>query len=67
MLELGKVIIARDGQRFMIVTLPNGEKGLLDLDNYRVRNVKDITDYINRYHFGALGIVESLVLNKKLK
>ena len=49
---LGKTIITRDGERFMVVSFTDGEKGLLNLDDYKVRKVDDITNYICQYHFG---------------
>lgn len=61
---LGKTIITRDGERFMVVSFPDGEKGLLNLDNYQVRKVDDITDYICKYHFGIYAIADSLILTK---
>ena len=64
MLKLSQIIIANDGQRFMVVLAPNGDKGLLDLSNYQVRCVDDIEDYIRVYHFGILTISDSLILSK---
>ena len=64
MLELGKIIICRDGKRFMVVSFPNGEKGLLNLDNYQVRKVEDITNYVSQFHFGVLAISDSLILSR---
>ena len=61
---LGKTIITRDGERFMVVSFPNGDKGLLNLDNYQVRKVEDITNYICQYHFGIYDIADTLILNK---
>ena len=61
---LGKVIIARDAERFLIVSFPNGDKGLLNLDTYKVKSVDDIMDYINHFHFGVYSIVDSLILIK---
>ena len=61
---LGKTIITRDGERFMAVSFPDGEKGLLNLDDYKVRKVDDITDYIVHYHFGIYAIADSLILTK---
>ena len=61
---LGKTIITRNGERFMVVSFQNGDKGLLNLDNYQVRKVDDITDYICKYHFGIYAIADSLILNK---
>ena len=61
---LGKMIIARDGERFIVVSLQNGEKGLLNLDNYQVRKVDDITNYICQFHFGVYDIVDTLILTK---
>lgn len=61
---LGKMIIARDGERFIVVSFPNGEKGLLNLDNYEVRKVDDITNYIVQFHFGIYAIVDTLILTK---
>ena len=61
---LGKMIIARDGERFIVVSLQNGEKGLLNLDNYQVRKVEDITNYICQFHFGVYDIVDTLILTK---
>ena len=61
---LGKMIITRDGERFMVVSFQNGDKGLLNLDNYKVRKVDDITDYIVQYHFGIYDIADTLILNK---
>ena len=61
---LGKTIITRDGERFMVVSFQNGDKGLLNLDNYKVRKVDDITDYIVHYHFGIYDIADTLILNK---
>ena len=61
---LGKIIIARDGKRFMIISISNEDEGLLDLDNYKVRNVEDIKNYINQYHFGIYAIVDTLILTK---
>ena len=49
---LGKMVICRDAERFIVVSFPNGDKGLLNLDNYEVRKVDDITDYICHYHLG---------------
>ena len=40
------------------------DEGLLDLDNYRVRNVEDIKSYINQYHFGIYTVTDSFILNK---
>lgn len=62
MLKLSQIIIANDGQRFMVVLAPNGDKGLLDLSNYQVRCVDDIMNYISQYHFGVYAITDSLVL-----
>lgn len=64
MLELGKIIICRDGKRFMIISISNEDEGLLDLDNYRVRNVEDIKSYVNQYHFGIYTVTDSFILNK---
>ena len=61
---LDKMIITRDGKRFMVVSFPNGDKGILNLDNYEVRKVDDITNYICQYHFGIYAIVDSLILTK---
>ena len=61
---LGKTIITRDGERFMAVSFPDGEKGLLNLDDYKVRKVDDITNYICQYHFGIYDIADTLILNK---
>ena len=61
---LGKTIITRDGERFIVVSFPNGDKGLLNLDNYEVRKVDDITNYICQFHFGIYAIADSLILNK---
>ena len=61
---LGKMIIARDGKRFMVISISNEDEGLLDLDNYRVRKVEDIMDYINHFHFGVYAIVDTLILTK---
>lgn len=61
---LGKMIITRNGERFMVVSFPNGDKGLLNLDNYEVRKVDDITDYICKYHFGVYDIVDTLILTR---
>ena len=61
---LGKMIICRDAERFMVVSFPNGDKGLLNLDNYKVKQVDDITNYICQYHFGIYAIADSLILNK---
>ena len=61
---LGKMIIARDGERFIVVSFPNGDKGLLNLDNYEVRKVDDITNYICQYNFGIYAIADTLILNK---
>ena len=61
---LGKMIIARDGERFIVVSFPNGDKGLLNLDNYEVRKVDDITNYVCQYHFGIYDIADTLILNK---
>ena len=61
---LGKVIICRDTERFMVVSFLNGDKGLLNLDNYEVRKVDDITNYICQYHFGIYAIADSLILTK---
>lgn len=60
----GKMVITRDGERFMIVSFPNGDKGLLNLDNYEVRKVDDITNYVCQYHFGVFDIVDTLILTK---
>ena len=64
MLKLSQIIITRDGQRFMVVLAPNGDKGLLDLSNYQVRCVDDIEDYIRVYNFGILTISDSLILSR---
>lgn len=61
---LGKTIICRDAERFMVVSFQNGDKGLLNLDNYKVRKVDDITDYIVHYHFGIYAIADTLILTK---
>ena len=61
---LGKMIIARDGKRFMVISIFNEDEGLLDLDNYRVRKVEDIMDYINHFHFGVYAIADTLILTK---
>ena len=61
---LGKTIICRDAERFMVVSFPNGDKGLLNLDNYKVRKVDDVTDYVSQYHFGIYAIADTLILNK---
>ena len=61
---LGKMIICRDAERFMVVSFPNGDKGLLNLDDYKVRKVDDITDYICHYHFGIYAIADTLILTK---
>ena len=61
---LGKMIIARDGERFIVVSFPNGDKGLLNLDNYEVRKVDDITNYVCQHHFGIYAIADTLILNK---
>ena len=61
---LGKTIITRDGERFMVVSFPDGEKGLLNLDDYKVRNIDDIKDYISQFHFGILTISDSLILSR---
>ena len=61
---LGKTIITRDGERFMVVSLQNGEKGLLNLDDYKVKQVDDITNYVCQYHFGVYDIADTLILNK---
>ena len=61
---LGKMIICRDAERFMVVSFQNGDKGLLNLDNYKVRKVDDVTDYVSQYHFGIYAIADSLILNK---
>lgn len=61
---LGKMIIARDGKRFMVISIFNEDEGLLDLDNYRVRKVEDITNYICQFHFGIYAIVDTLILTK---
>lgn len=64
MLELGKIIICRDGKRFMIVLTPDGTEGLLNLDTHQVRNIDDIKDYISQFHFGILTISDSLILSR---
>ena len=61
---LGKTIITRDGERFMIVSFTDGEKGLLNLADYKVRKVDDITNYICQYHFGIYTVTDSFILNK---
>lgn len=61
---LGKMIICRDAERFMVVLVQNGEKGLLNLDTYKVKSVDDIMDYINHFHFGVYAIVDALILMK---
>ena len=61
---LGKTIITRDGERFMVVSFTDGEKGLLNLDDYKVRKVDDITKYICQYHFGIYDTADTLILNK---
>ena len=61
---LGKMVICRDAERFMVVSFPDGEKGLLNLDDYKVRKVDDITDYIVHYHFGIYAIADTLILTK---
>lgn len=61
---LGKTIIARDGERFMVVSFPNGDKGLLNLDNYQIKKVDDIANYICQYHFGIYAIADTLILTK---
>ena len=61
---LGKTIITRDGERFMVVSLQNGEKGLLNLDDYKVKQVDDITNYVCQHHFGVYDIADTLILNK---
>lgn len=60
----GKIIIAKDNKAFMVIIAPNNEKALLDLSNYKVRIVDDITDYISQYHFGVLAISDSLILSR---
>lgn len=60
----GKIILTRDNKAFMVVSFPNGDKGLLNLDNYEVRKVDDITDYVSRFHFGVLTISDSLILSR---
>ena len=61
---LGKMILTKDNKAFMVVIAPNGEKALLDLSNYKVRIVDDITDYVSQFHFGILAISDSLILMK---
>ena len=61
---LGKMVICRDAERFIVVSFPNGDKGLLNLDNYQVRKVEDITNYICQFHFGIYAIVDTLILTK---
>ena len=61
---LGKTIICRDAERFMVVLVQNGEKGLLNLDTYKVKSVDDVTDYVSQYHFGIYAIADTLILTK---
>lgn len=61
---LGKMIVARDGERFIVVSFPNGEKGLVNLDNCQVIKVDDVTDYIDHYHFGIHDIVGSYEIKR---
>ena len=60
----GKIIMTRDNKAFMVVLLPNGEKGLMDLSNYKIRIVDDITNYVSQFHFGILTISDSLILSR---
>ena len=60
----GKIILTKDNKTFMVVLAPNGDKALLDLSNYKVRIVDDITDYVSQFHFGVLAISDSLILSK---
>ena len=60
----GKIITTKDNKAFMVIIAPNGEKGLLDLSNYKVRIVNDIEDYVSQFHFGILTISDSLILSR---
>ena len=46
-MEIGKVIIGKDYKRFLIVEMPNGDVGLLDLQSYEVRYVDLIPQYMS--------------------
>lgn len=60
----GKIILTKDNKAFMVVLAPNGEKALLDLSNYKIRIVDDITNYVSQFHFGILTISDSLILSR---
>lgn len=60
----GKMIITRNCERFIVVSFPNGDTGLLNLDNYQIRKVDDITTYICQFHYGIYDIVDTLILTK---
>ena len=63
-MEKGKVIIGRDFKRFLMVEMPNGDLGLLDLQSYEVRYVDLIPQYMSEYHFGIEKISDIVILNK---
>ena len=60
----GKIILTKDNKAFMVVIAPNGDKALMDLSNYKIRIVDDITDYVSQFHFGVLTISNSLILSR---
>lgn len=63
-MEIGKVIIGKDYKRFLIVEMPNGDIGLLDLQSYEVRYVDLIPQYMSEYHLGIEKISDVVILNK---
>ena len=63
-MEIGKVIIGKDYKRFLIVEMPNGDIGLLDLQSYEVRYVDLIPQYMSEYQLGIEKISDIVILNK---
>ena len=63
-MEIGKVIIGKDYKRFLIVKMPNGDMGLLDLQSCEVLHTESIYAYVSKYHGGIEKITDIVILNK---
>ena len=64
-MEKGKVIIGRDFKRFLMVEMPNGDLGLVDLQTYDVAYIDVISQYMSEYHYGIDKMTDIVILNKK--
>lgn len=61
--KVGDLVICCDNKQFIIVEMPDGQYGALNIETSKINNkfesINGIVNYINEYHLGIHRIIEN--------